>query len=82
MTRFRHIRKHGTMKATVAAISSFAAGSILVLWSWNVLAVDLFGLPEARFKHAVAFALLMAATLLYRAAVKRTFHRSDEGGSS
>ena len=27
----------------------------LVLWGWNTMAVDLFGAPAAKFKHALAF---------------------------
>jgi hypothetical protein len=28
--------------------------AVAILWSWNTLAVDLFGAPEFAFRHAVA----------------------------
>ena len=55
----------------MVAIAIFMAGSMLLLWSWNTLAVDLFQLPEARFKHAFAFGGLIAAALMFRFLVVR-----------
>ena len=67
-----HIRQaHGAVKTTIVAIAVFLGGSILLLWSWNTLAVDLFQLPEARFKHAVAFGGLIAAASMFRFFVAR-----------
>ncbi|MFY0681176.1 MAG: hypothetical protein JXR13_11420 [Thalassovita sp.] len=36
-------------------------GGVAILWSWNTLAVDLFGLPEMAFRHALASVLLLVA---------------------
>ena len=62
---------HGAAKTAFVAIAIFLAGNILLLWSWNTLAVDLFQLPEARFKHAVAFGVLIAAASMFRICVAR-----------
>lgn len=60
-----------------AAILAFAAIAIVGLWSWNTLA-ELFGAPEAQFKHAVAaMALIMTPRLATRRrhpAVRRRRH--------
>ena len=68
----RHQRRtYGAVKTIIVANAIFMAGSILLLWSWNTLAVDLFELPEARFKHAVAFGVLIAAAFMFRFFVAR-----------
>jgi hypothetical protein len=64
MNKHRRRRPHDTAKRTLLAIAVFLAGSVLLLWSWNTLAVDLFQFPEAHFKHAVAFAGSMAGGFL------------------
>ena len=46
----------GSAKHLALAGAAFFIGCVVVLWSWNTLAVELFQMPEARFKHAVAFA--------------------------
>ena len=51
----------------LAAVLAIAAMMVAGLWSWNTLA-DLFGAPEAGFRHAVA-ALVLLATL--RFAIRR-----------
>ncbi len=71
MSELHRQRTHGAAKTTLLAIAVFVAGSILLLWSWNTLAADLFQLPEARFKHAVAFGLLIAGAFLFRVFVAR-----------
>jgi hypothetical protein len=71
MNKHHRRRSHDTAKRTLLAIAVFVAGSILLLWSWNILAVDLFQFPEARFKHAVAFAGLMAGGFLFPMFVRR-----------
>jgi hypothetical protein len=71
MNKHHRRRSHDTAKRTLLAIAVFMAGSILLLWSWNTLAVDLFQFPEARFKHAVAFAGLMAGGFLFPLFVAR-----------
>ena len=71
MSEHHQRRTFGTAMTTLIAITIFIAGSIILLWSWNTLAVDLFQLPEARFKHAVAFGLLIAGAFLFRFFVAR-----------
>lgn len=71
MSEHHRRRTYGAAKAALVAIAVFMAGSMLLLWSWNTLAVDLFQLPEARFKHAVAFGLLIAGGFLLRVFVAR-----------
>lgn len=44
----------------LAAVLAIATMMVVGLWSWNTLA-DLFGAPEAGFRHAVAALLLLAA---------------------
>mgnify|MGYP001232696132 CR=1 FL=1 len=57
---------HARAKTALVAIAVFLGSSILLLWSWNTLGADLFQLPEAHFKHAVAFGLLiMVASALH-----------------
>ena len=45
----------------LAAVLAVALIAMVGLWSWNTLA-ELFGAPEAQFRHAVA-ALALIATL-------------------
>ena len=71
MSEHHQRRTYGAVKTIIVAITIFMTGSILLLWSWNTLAVDLFQLPEARFKHAVAFGLLIAGAFLFRVFVAR-----------
>lgn len=47
----------------LAAILAFAAIAVIGLWSWNTLA-ELFGAPEAQFRHAVAAAALISTLRL------------------
>jgi len=46
-------------KHLLAACLAFAVMAATGLWSWNTLA-DLFGTPEAQFRHAVALLALLA----------------------
>lgn len=45
----------------LAATLAIAAIAVIGLWSWNTLA-ELFGAPQAQFRHAVA-ALVLITTL-------------------
>lgn len=60
---------HGAAETALVAMAVFSAGSILLLWLWNSLAVDPFQLSEAHFKNAVAFGGLMAGAFLCHAFV-------------
>jgi len=55
-------RRHG--RAVLVVTTKFFVASMLLLWGWNTIAQDLFGLPAAEFKHAVGFVALIAAGLL------------------
>jgi len=55
-----------SLKSITLAIAVFAGGCIVLLWSWNTLAGDLFNLPHATFKHALAFGLVLLVAGLWR----------------
>jgi hypothetical protein len=59
----------------VFLFAGFALASALLLWVWNTLAHDLFGGPEAQFRHAVAAVLLCAIAM---AVVRRRHSRDRE----
>ena len=52
---------HFDVKHLLLAGITLAAIAVTGLWSWNALA-ELFGAPEAQFRHAVA-AIALIATL-------------------
>ena len=76
-------RKHpGPVKTFSFILAAFVAVSILILWSWNTLAADLFLLPEARFKHAVALEALMVGVFLVSMIIARfTLNGAPRSGS-
>ena len=85
MSKHHQKRAYGAIKTILATVAIFTAMSVLLLWSWNTLAVDLFQLPEARFKHAVAFGLLIAGGFLFRIFTARfttdsSLHSGRHGG--
>ena len=49
----------GRAKQIAFGVGAFFLASIVMIWSWNTLAVDLFGLSAMQFKHAVALVLLL-----------------------
>jgi len=51
--RHRHGKSIG-----LALIAVFLWGAV-ALWSWNTFAVDLLGLPEMAYRHALALCLLV-----------------------
>jgi len=52
---------HHTFRQIFIAVGALALFSILVLWSFNTLS-DLFGGPQAQYKHALAaIGLLLVA---------------------
>lgn len=64
----------------LAAILACAAIAIVGLWSWNTLA-ELFGAPEAQFRHAVAALTLFALSRGWlRARRWRRAHFASEQG--
>ena len=51
---------HIDIKHLLAAGLAIAVIMVAGLWSWNTLA-ELFGAPEAQFRHAIAVLVLLAA---------------------
>jgi hypothetical protein len=51
------------VKHLLAACLAFVAIATAGLWSWNTLA-DLFGAPEAQFRHVIAAVTLLATLRL------------------
>jgi hypothetical protein len=49
-------------RTALGALLALAATGIAILWSWNTLAAELFGLAPMEFRHALAAALLVVAT--------------------
>ena len=47
------------IRHTLIAVGVFLALTVMGLWSWNTLA-DLFGGPQAQYKHALAAVVLLA----------------------
>lgn len=43
--------------AVAAAAAAFVVGAVVIMWSWNTVAVDLFAAPVMLFRHAVAVEL-------------------------
>lgn len=41
-------------------LAAFVAGGVVLLWSWNTLAVGLFAAPAVEFKHALAAELAIS----------------------
>lgn len=69
MTNRHAERDHRTRRGhrLTAVAAAAIIGGVLMLWAWNTLAVDLFALPEARFRHVLAleaglFGLIWFAT--------------------
>ena len=62
-------------KQLVILILAMLAGAVVLLWGWNILAVDLAGLPRVQFKHAAAFVLSVASAIWIAQAVLQTLSR-------
>ena len=52
-TEPKHFNK-GRIREFAFGIAASFVCAILLLWTWNTLATDLFGLQAAQFKHAIA----------------------------
>ena len=64
MNRTLEHKGHSFGKAAIMIAIILAVGSTVVLWSWNTLAVDLFEASAIKYKHALAFELLVATLSL------------------
>jgi len=76
MNSFDYEHSRFNWKSITLAVVVFFLGCVALLWSWNTLATDLFDLPEARFKHAVAAGLLMMILGVFHSfATRNSSHR-------
>lgn len=48
-------------RIALGAVMALALTGVAILWSWNTLAAELFGLAPMEFRHALAAALLAVA---------------------
>jgi hypothetical protein len=56
------LENKGHGRTIVMPLIAIVFGGIAILWSWNTVAVDLFGQQEMAFRHAFAVALLLIAS--------------------
>jgi len=65
MKSLKHFQHVNGKKIVMGAIFTILI-IVGINWSWNTVAVELFELPEAQFKHALAFVigLSCACTIL------------------
>lgn len=56
----KSIAQHPSVRATVVAAGLLAGATVIVLFSWNSFAPDLFGLEALRFKQALGLTLFTA----------------------
>jgi hypothetical protein len=80
MTPWIDAPRRATLYKSLTAALMLAAVSILLVWSWNALAADLFGAPRFQFRHAVAVLVLglLAAWALRFAGPRRRGASSAE----
>ena len=64
MSRIYRHRAHGYGAAVTATAVSFVVGAIVILWSWNTVAVGLFGAPNVAIRHAIAIELAMVVVCM------------------
>jgi len=64
--------RHLNIRHTLIAVGVFLTVTVTGLWSWNTLA-ELFGGPQAQYKHALAATVLL---IILRLVTLRT-HRGD-----
>lgn len=50
-------KRHG--KVIGLALIGMLLWGVVAHWSWNIFAVDLLGLPEMAYRHALALGLLL-----------------------
>ena len=71
---------HGA-KATLFVVAALLVGGVLILWSWNTFAGDLFQAPDMKFRHALAAEILIGVVAAIVALLTRVF-RSRTGALS
>ena len=50
-------KRHG--KTFGIAFFALLVWGVVALWSWNIFAVELLGLPEMAYRHAIAIGILV-----------------------
>ena len=68
MTDNHQNRFHRYGARALSVIALLFIGGVLILWSWNIVAVEHFQAPVIRFKHALAyemFALVVFSIYYY-----------------
>ena len=70
--------RHLNYRKFLLAVSLFLLASVGGLWAWNTLA-DMFVLPEAQYRHALAGMLLLSILRLGLGAAPRN-HDRERGG--
>lgn len=53
--QFHPYSRHG--KSLVLALLVMLLGSIILVWTWNGIAIELLSMPTMKFKHALALEL-------------------------
>ena len=64
----RRARRH---HGAVGFVVSVLLGSVVTLWAWNTIAVELFQAPVFQFKHALAFQAVVALIVLTAVSARR-----------
>ncbi len=72
------LENEGHGRPIVISLIAIGAGAIAILWSWNTLAVDLFGSAETECRHAIAVAMALIA-ICFPVGRSSRFGRSQEG---
>jgi len=54
----RPARRYGA--AAAATVAGIVAAAVVILWSWNAVAAELFAAPTITFRHAIAIELGLA----------------------
>jgi hypothetical protein len=72
-TVFHSYRQNKHFQAVLAALAIVLAAAVQLLWAWNTLAADLFGLGTAQFKHALAAEARLAGLAAIYFGVQRLF---------
>jgi TRAP-type C4-dicarboxylate transport system permease small subunit len=62
-----HAQQHHSVRPARTILSTIGiiiCSALLLLWSWNTLATDLFHMPAIELRHALALELCLLATYL------------------
>ena len=76
----RYTGRHGTTAIIVIAV--MIVGGVLLLWSWNTIAVEMFDAPSMRFKHALAVEFTLGTIFATHAVTRRLFGGGERNQES